>query len=87
MVWLREQILHGGGPVWLEPPGEVAPANAPGINRYISISYMISSFVIYGDDIRILNNTHIIKTLIINNFHRSLNIFLVFVHGKGAATK
>jgi len=30
LVWLREQILHGGGPVWLEPPGEVAPANAPG---------------------------------------------------------
>lgn len=38
LVWLREQILHGGGPEWLErdnnhpaPPADqpAAPANAP----------------------------------------------------------
>jgi len=28
LVWLREQILHGGGPVWLDPPGERAQPNA-----------------------------------------------------------
>ena len=27
LVWLREQILHGGGPVWLEP--EVVAAAQP----------------------------------------------------------
>ena len=28
LVWLREQILHGGGPAWLEP-AEVVPAPQP----------------------------------------------------------
>jgi len=28
LVWLREQILHGGGPAWLEP-AEVGPAPQP----------------------------------------------------------
>jgi hypothetical protein len=30
LVWLREQILHGGGPVWLEPEVGGAVAGAAG---------------------------------------------------------
>jgi len=29
LVWLREQILHGGGPVWLEPEGGLQGDQAP----------------------------------------------------------
>ena len=33
LVWLREQILHGGGPAWLEPEPEVLPAGAVARHR------------------------------------------------------
>jgi len=48
LVWLREQILHGGGPDWLDQ--EPALAN----HRQVSPVFQILSIYLYGKQQRIV---------------------------------